>query len=51
MAAVNAPRFTPIVERPVRTVQAYRSRKAKAQREAVNAALRKDIQNRKGETQ
>ena len=51
MAAVSAPRFTPIVERPVRTVQAYRSRKAAAQREAVNAALRRDIQNRKGETQ
>ena len=51
MAAVNAPRFTPLVERPVRTVQAYRSRRAAAQREAVNAALRKDIQNRKGETQ
>jgi hypothetical protein len=47
----TAPRFTPIVERPVRTVQAYRSRKAKAQRDAVNAALRRDIENRKGETQ
>jgi hypothetical protein len=47
----TAPRFTPIVERPVRTVHAYRNRKAKAQREAVNAALRRDIENRKGETQ
>ena len=43
-------RFTPIVERPVRTVQAYRSRKAAAQREAVNAALRRDIEKQKGES-
>jgi hypothetical protein len=50
MAAMNAPRFTMIVERPVRTVQAYRSRKAKAQREAVNAALRRDIEQRKEKT-
>jgi hypothetical protein len=48
MAAVNAPRFTPIVERPVRTVQAYRSRKAKAQREALHDKLKAEIE--KGKT-
>jgi hypothetical protein len=51
MAAVNAPKFTPIVERPVRTVNAYRARKAAERRAATEAALRKDIEQRKGETQ
>jgi hypothetical protein len=47
MAAVNAPRFTPIVERPVRTVQAYRSRKAAAQREALHDKLKAEIEKEK----
>jgi hypothetical protein len=46
----TAPRFTPIVERPVRTVQAYRSRKARAQREAKHEQLKADIKAREEKT-
>jgi hypothetical protein len=47
MAAVSAPKFTIIVERPVRTVTAYRSRKAKAQREALHDKLKAEIEKEK----
>jgi len=46
VAAVNAPKFAIIVERPVRTVQAYRSRKAKAQREALHDKLKAEIERK-----
>jgi hypothetical protein len=39
-------RFTPIVEPPVRTVQAFRSRKAKAQREALHDKLKAEIERK-----
>jgi hypothetical protein len=44
---MTAPRFAPIVERPVRTVNAYRARKAKAQKQAVMEALRRHVEQKK----
>jgi hypothetical protein len=44
---MTAPRFTPIVEKPVRTVNAYRARAAKAKREAINQALKAAVEKMK----
>jgi hypothetical protein len=47
---MTAPRFTPVVEKPVRTVPAYRARKAEAIRQAKTDALRAHVEKIKGDT-
>jgi hypothetical protein len=46
-ATGGPPRFAPIVEKPVRTVAAYRARKAQAARRDVNEALRAYVEKQK----
>jgi hypothetical protein len=47
---MSAPRFAPVVEKPVRTVQAYRARKAAERRAAVIEALQRHVEKTRGET-
>jgi hypothetical protein len=47
---MTAPRFTPIVEKPVRTVLAYRARKAEAIKKEKTDALRAYVEKIKGDT-
>jgi hypothetical protein len=41
------PRFTPIVEKPVRTVNAYRARAAKSRQDAKHDALKAHVEKMK----